>query len=82
MFKRSVTPLNKDKPLIRNTSNHQKAFKDIKNNAPIKQVLTRNPSNSKITFVNQSPFAMQGVNPESPDQRRKSDNAKIHSVND
>lgn len=82
MFKRSVTPLNKDKPLIRNTSNHQKVFKDAKNNAPTKQVLSRNPSNSKIMFTNQSPFTAQGVNPESPDKIRLRESGKNSLIND
>ena len=64
MYKRSVTPLNKDKPLSRNNSNHQKVFKDVKNIVPNKQVLSRNPSNSKITFTNPTSFGgIQGVNP-------------------
>jgi hypothetical protein len=83
MFKRSVTPLTKDKPLSRNLSNNQKILKDIKNIGPAKQVLSRNPSNSKITFSNQShsiPF--QGVNPESPDQLRRRESLKSYQINE
>jgi hypothetical protein len=55
MFKRSVTPLTKDKPLSRNLSNHNhKVLREVKNIMPVKPVLSRNPSNSKITFYNQS----------------------------
>lgn len=70
MFKRSVTPLTKDKPITRNFSNNQKILKDIKNIIPAKQTLSRNPSNSKITFSNQPSLPPKKVNPESPDPQR------------
>lgn len=71
MYKRTITPLIKDKPVIRNLSNNHKNAKDVKYVAPVKQVLSRNPSNSKIVFAN--PYMpTQGVNPESPDPRKES----------
>lgn len=81
MFKRAVTPLAKDKPLSRNQSNNnQKVLKDIKNVMPAKPILSRNPSNSKITFSNQSSsIPILGVNPESPDQRKS---LKFSNINE
>jgi hypothetical protein len=84
MFKRAVTPLTKDKPIIRNLSNNnQKILKDIKNVLPIKPSLSRNPSNSKLTFTNQTtPTLIQGANPESPDQLRRRESLKSHAMNE
>lgn len=84
MFKRSVTPLTKDKPLSRNLSNNnQKILKDIKNVIPTKPILSRNPSNSKITFTNQSSsIPIQGANPESPDQLRRRESLKSYTINE
>jgi hypothetical protein len=90
MFKRSVTPLTKDKPLSRNLSNHNhKILRDVKNIMPVKPVLSRNPSNSKITFYNQSSsipiqgssISIQGVNPESPEQIRQRESLKNYTIN-
>ena len=69
MYKRTITPLIKDKPIIRNLSNNYKNAKEVKYVAPVKPALSRNPSISKIV-VNGMPT--QGVNPESPDPRKES----------
>lgn len=66
MFKRTVTPLAKDKPL----SNQPKILKDIKITATNKPILSRNPSFNKITFHQNQSIPIQGVNPESPYQIR------------
>jgi hypothetical protein len=83
MFKRTVTPLAKDKPLSRNMSNNnQKVLKDIKNIIPAKPILSRNPSNSKITFTTQSSsIPVMGVNPESPDPFRRRESLKSSGIN-
>ncbi len=84
MFKRTVTPLAKDKPLSRNMSNNnQKILKDIKNIIPTKPILSRNPSNSKITFSNQSSsIPVIGANPESPDPFRRRESLKSSGINE
>lgn len=76
MYKRTITPLIKDKPVLRNLSNNHKNAKDAKYVPPAKQVLSRNPSNSKIILTNQYAYLpTQGANPESPDPRRESSRA-------
>ena len=84
MFKRTVTPLTKDKPLIRNLSNNnQKILKDIKNVIPNKPTLSRNPSNSKINISNQSTtITVMGANPESPDPFRRRESLKSYNINE
>lgn len=68
MIKRGTTPLSKDKFTSRNTSNHNKPFKDIRNVQNTKPSLSRNPSNSKllITPMNTEPLH---CNPESADRK-------------
>lgn len=63
MIKRPITPLVKDKSLIRNLSNQSKVFKDIKNTLPNRQqTYTRNPSNTKLTITHHQ-NSNRGVNP-------------------
>jgi hypothetical protein len=52
MLKRTATPLAKDRPLLRNHSNHNKPNANPKQTLPVRQPLARHPSNSKLVPPN------------------------------
>lgn len=57
MLKRTATPLAKDRPLLRNHSNHPKP--NPKQPLPVRQPLARHPSNSKLPLPPNNPESIE-----------------------